>query len=173
MRKLLDTLYASCGWIAGLCMLGVLALVLLTIVARLAGISAPGTDAWAGYCMAGAGFMALAATLKSGEHIRVTLLLTALQGVAQGRWHRALEIIALALGVLLAGFIAFYSAHLVWQSWDIGDVSVGMDATPLWIPQTLMALGTLVFFIAFCDELLLECLGKRIPPHNQEAAPHE
>jgi len=172
IRKCLDTLYSVCGWLAGLCMLGVFALVLLTIAARLLGISAPGSDAWAGYCMAGAGFMALAATLKSGEHIRVTLLLAALCGVAQGRWHRALEIAALAIGILLSGFVAFYSAHLVWQSWEIGDISVGIDATPLWIPQTLMALGTLVFFIALCDEFVLELRGQRTSPNMQEV-PHE
>jgi len=151
-------------------MVGVFALVLLTIAARLLGISAPGSDAWAGYCMAGAGFMALAATLKSGEHIRVTLLLSAMRGVT--RVHKIMELAALALGVLLSGFMAFYSVHLVWQSWDIGDVSVGIDATPLWIPQILMALGTLVFFIALCDELLLELLGQRVSPTIQEV-PHE
>ena len=34
-----------------------------------------GTDAYAGYCMAAAAFLALAHTLKRGEHIRVTLFL--------------------------------------------------------------------------------------------------
>jgi len=172
IRKCLELLYGSSGWLAGLCMVGVFVLVLLTIVARLVGISVPGSDAWAGYCMAGAGFMALAGTLKNGEHIRVTLLLAALRGVAQGRWHKALEICVLLLGVLLSGFVAFYAAHLVWQSWDIGDVSVGIDATPLWIPQMLMALGTGIFFIAMCDELVLELAGKRIPAATQEV-PHE
>jgi len=172
IRKLLDVLYGICGWLAGLCMVGVFALVLLTIVVRLLGVSAPGTDAWAGYCMAGAGFMALATTLKSGEHIRVTLLLAAVRGMAHGRILKMLEVAALVLGVLLSGFVAFYSAHLVWQSWDIGDVSVGIDATPLWIPQIFMALGTLVFFIALCDELLLELSGQRVSPQTQEL-PHE
>ena len=39
----------------------------------------PGTDAYAGYLMAAAGFLALAHTLKRGEHIRVTLLLSHLR----------------------------------------------------------------------------------------------
>ena len=54
----------------------------------------PGTDAYAGYCMAAAGFLALAHTLKRGEHIRVTLIL---EHVA-GRARRALELWALAVG---------------------------------------------------------------------------
>ena len=159
MRKLLDSLYSASAWLAGLFMIGVLLMVLLTIFSRLLGFSAPGTDAYAGYAMAGAGFMALASTLKNGEHIRVTLLLGALKGGA----HRALEVAALAIAVALSGFLAFYSSRLVWQSWEIDDVSMGMDATPLWIPQLFMALGTLVFFIAFCDELILELLGRRQP----------
>ena len=168
MRKLLDSLYSASAWLAGLFMIGVLLMVLLTIFSRLLGFSAPGTDAYAGYAMAGAGFMALASTLKNGEHIRVTLLLGALKGGA----HRALEVAALAIAVALSGFLAFYSSRLVWQSWEIDDVSMGMDATPLWIPQLFMALGTLVFFIAFCDELILELLGRR-QPRVVEDAHHE
>lgn len=165
MRRLLDGLYSASAWLAGLCMVGVLAMVLLTVVSRLLGFSAPGTDAYAGYAMAGAGFMALASTLKHGEHIRVTLILGMLKGAA----HKALEVAALVIATLLSGFLAFYSARLAWQSWEIDDISVGIDATPLWIPQVFMALGTLVFFIAFCDELVLELTGRRKSGANEDA----
>lgn len=163
MRKLLDGLYAISGWLAGLSMIGVLMMVLLTVVSRLFGFSAPGTDAYAGYAMAAAGFLALATTLKKGEHIRVTLVL----GMLKGGALKAMELLALTIAVVLSGFLAFYSSRLVWQSWEFNDLSVGIDATPLWIPQVLMAVGTLVFFIAFVDELVLEILGKR------QAAPSE
>ena len=168
MRKWLDRLSADSAWAAGISMIGVLVMVLLTIVSRLFGFHAPGSDAYAGYAMAGAGFMALASTLKAGEHIRVTLLLGALKGHAL----KALEVTALVIATLLSGFLAFYSARLVWQSWEINDISVGIDATPLWIPQLFMALGTLVFFIAFCDELVLELLGRRTA-RDMEDAHHE
>jgi len=49
---------------------------------------------------------------------------------------------------------------------------VGIDATPLWIPQLGMALGAVVFFIAFLDEFILELLGRRVPV-NHEDAHHE
>jgi len=169
MRRLLNGLYSASAWLAGISMVGVLLLVLTTILSRFFGFLAPGTDAYAGYAMAGAGFMALASTLKHGEHIRVTLVLGMLHGPAR----KALEVAALAIATLLAGFLAFYSAHLVWQSWEIEDISVGIDATPLWIPQLFMALGTLVFFIAFCDELVLELRGQRQPRDSQEEPHHE
>lgn len=165
MRKLLNGLYEASAWLAGLSMIGILVMVLLTVVSRLIGFSAPGTDAYAGYAMAGAGFMALASTLKKGEHIRVTLLLGALKGSAL----KTMEVIALGIATVLSGFLAFYASRLVWQSWEIDDISVGMDATPLWIPQLFMALGTLVFFIAFCDELVLELTGKRKPLVKEDA----
>ncbi|MDR3003336.1 MAG: TRAP transporter small permease subunit [Acidovorax sp.] len=168
MRKFLDGLYAASAWLAGLSMVGVLLMVLLTIASRLFGFSAPGTDAYAGYAMAGAGFMALASTLKKGEHIRVTLLL----GALKGQVRKAMEVAALLIATVLSGFLAFYATHLVWQSWDIGDISVGIDATPMWIPQVFMALGTVVFFIAFCDELVLELTGQR-KQASQEDAHHE
>lgn len=168
MRKWLDALYSASAWLAGLFMIGILLMVLLTIVSRVVGFSAPGSDAYAGYAMAGAGFMALASTLKKGEHIRVTLLL----GALKGRAHKGAELLALGIATLLAGFLAWYSVHLVWQSWEIDDISVGIDATPMWIPQISMALGTIVFFIAFLDELVLELRGQRVAP-SQEDAHHE
>ena len=165
MRKWLDGMYACSAWIAGLAMIGVLLMVLLTIISRFFGFAAPGSDAYAGYAMAGAGFMALASTLKHGEHIRVTLIL----GMLKGKSLKALEVTALGIAMLLSGFLAFYSARLVWQSWEIEDISMGIDATPLWIPQIFMALGTLIFFIAFCDELVLELRGQRQPRATEDA----
>ncbi len=165
MRKFLDGLYSTTAWVAGLSMIGILVMVLLTILSRLIGFNAPGTDAYAGYAMAGAGFMALASTLKKGEHIRVTLIIGALKGKA----YKVLEVVCLLIATVLSGFLAFYSTRLVWQSWEIDDISVGIDATPMWIPQIFMALGTLVFFIAFCDELVLELLGKRKAVVNEDA----
>ncbi|MBV2181960.1 MAG: TRAP transporter small permease [Castellaniella sp.] len=157
MRPWLDKLYDASAWLAGLCMIVVLIAVTMTILGRLMGFPVGGIDAYAGYAMAGSGFLALASTLKKGEHIRVTLVL----GMLRGARRRALEIAALLIAVLLAGFLAFYSARLVWQSWAFQDISTGIDATPMWIPQLLMAAGTLVFFIAFLDEFCLEILGKR------------
>ncbi len=157
MRKLLDGLYDGAAWLAALFMIGVLAMVLLSIVSRLLHFHVPGTDAYAGYAMAGAGFLALAHTLKRNEHIRVTLVIGRLKGNAR----RAMELWSLTVAMLLSGLFAFYSARLSWQSHEFHDISTGNDATPLWIPQLLMAAGTLVLFIAFLDEWVMELRGQR------------
>ena len=63
-------------------MVALLVILMLGIAGRLLHVHRPGTDAYAGYLMAGCGFLALAHTLKRGEHIRVTLLSGRLQGRA-------------------------------------------------------------------------------------------
>jgi TRAP-type C4-dicarboxylate transport system permease small subunit len=157
VRKLLDALYDGAVALAALFMVGLLAMVLLSILGRQLHFHVPGTDAYAGYMMAGAGFLALAHTLKRGEHIRVTLLLSALRV----RTRHAFEMWALAAAAGLAALSAWYSCRLAWQSYTFHDISTGNDATPLWIPQLAMAAGTLILTIAFVDELVLEWQGRR------------
>ncbi len=169
MRRLLDALYDGAAWLAALCMIGLLVMVLLSIVSRQLHFHVPGTDAYAGYLMAGAGFLAMAHTLKKGEHIRVTLLLSALQG----RAHKAMELWALAAATALAVLSAFYAGRLAWQSHSFNDVSTSNDATPLWIPQLSMAIGSVILAIAFADELLLELQGRRRVVASEEALHNE
>lgn len=163
MRRLLDFVYDGAAAVAALFMVGLLGMVLLSILSRQLHFHVPGTDAYAGYLMAAAGFLALAHTLKRGEHIRVTLLLNALKG----RWKQGFEIWSLGLATLLAVLFAYYSCKLAWQSHEFHDISTGSDATPLWIPQIAMAVGTVVLALAFVDELVLELLGRRTR-HNPD-----
>ncbi len=169
MRNALDRLYDAAAALAALFMVGLLAMVLLSIVSRQLHFHVPGTDAYAGYLMAGAGFLALAHTLKRGEHIRVTLLLSALPGAGR----RALELWSLAAASLLAWLFAFYAARLAWQSHAFNDVSTASDATPLWLPQLTMALGTLILAIAFVDEFVLELRGRRRATQSVEMLHNE
>lgn len=168
-RRSLDALYAAAAGLAALAMVALLAMVLISILGRQFHFNLAGADAYAGYLMAAAGFLALAHTLKRGEHIRVTLLI----GNLQGRWKRSVEIWALAVASLLAGLFAFYSCKLAWQSHTFHDISTGNDATPLWIPQLAMAIGTVVLAIAFVDELVLEWCGERRSATPGEALRNE
>jgi TRAP-type C4-dicarboxylate transport system permease small subunit len=169
MRKLLDGLYNSAAALAALFMVGLLAMVLLSIVSRQLHFHVPGADAYAGYLMAASGFLALAHTLKRGEHIRVTLLLNALKGKSK----KAMEIWSLVVATLLALLFAVYSCKLAWQSRAFNDISTGSDATPLWIPQLAMAFGAVILLIAFIDELVLEIQGRRVTVTSGEALRNE
>ena len=169
MRRTLDALYDAAGVLAALFLAGTLAMVLTGILGRLMSFHVPGTDSYAGYCMAASGFLALAHTLKRGEHIRVTLILEHIGP----RAHRVLSLVALVVALLLAALFAYYSVRLAFQSWQFNDVSTGNDATPLWIPQIAMAVGTLTLAIAFADELAREWSGQRQAPKADAPLHHE
>jgi TRAP-type C4-dicarboxylate transport system permease small subunit len=158
LRRTLDRLYDAAGLLAALFLVGTLAMVLTGIAGRWFGFHLPGTDAYAGYCMAAAGFLALAHTFRRGEHIRVTLLLEH----AGPRLRHALELWALAAATVLAALFAWYSARLAWQSYEFNDVSTASDATALWIPQLTMAAGTIVLLVALVDALVREARGSRV-----------
>jgi len=169
MRKSLDALYNGAAALAALFLVGLLVMVLLSISGRQLHFYVPGTDAYAGYLMAASGFLALAHTLKKGEHIRVTLLLQALHG----GWKKGMELWALGFASVLAIVIAGYSCRLVWQSYTFHDISTASDATPLWLPQIGMAAGTVVLAIAFLDEFVLEARGRRVVHLSGEALRNE
>ena len=169
MRRFLDALYNAAAALAAVCMVALLVMVLLSVFGRQFNFHVPGTDAYAGYLMAASGFLALAHTLKKGEHIRVTLVLGALSAGPK----RAMEIWAHGAGALIAILVAIYSCRLVWQSHSFHDISTSNDATPLWIPQLAMAAGTIILVIAFIDELLIELGGKRVTVAPTEALRNE
>ncbi|PTW51463.1 TRAP transporter small permease [Rhodovulum kholense] len=149
LRRLLDALYLAGGVIAAGFLLAILGLIVAQMVARWTGHVVPGASDYAGYCMAAASFFAFAHALDRGAHIRVGLLLTAL-----GRHRRWAEIWAMAVGAVTATFFARYAVKGTYWSWKLGDVSQGLDRTPLWVPQLSMAAGTVLLAICFWDHLI-------------------
>ncbi|TAG47584.1 MAG: TRAP transporter small permease subunit [Betaproteobacteria bacterium] len=164
--RLTTQLYQALMIGACIAMVMAFATIALGVVAREAAWNIPGLDAYAGYSIAAALFLALPATLKQGDHIRVTLLAQRLNA----RWRRGLEHFCLFLGVALSGYVAYFSCRLVWISWTTHDVSQGADATALWIPQTFMAIGAIGFTISFVDAWLHHFRGEQFFAVSDEAA---
>lgn len=152
----LQVFYKILLLLACLAMLAAFVTIVLGIVARQAGWDIPGLDAYAGYSIAAALFLALPETLQHGDHIRVTLVLQRLGP----RARHALDVWGLAAGAALSAALAFYACRLVWISQLTHDVSPSADATPLWIPQLAMALGCIGFALAFGDALLATIRGR-------------
>jgi TRAP-type C4-dicarboxylate transport system permease small subunit len=158
ISKFFDMIYDAAGGLAALFMIGTLAMVVASIAGRMFHFYLPGSDAYAGYCTAAAGFLALAHTLRRGEHIRVTLLLHRFGAAMQ----RRLEIAVHLAGVLLAGAFAWFSLRLMVLSYQIEDISTANDATPLWIPQLGMAIGAMLLLVAVVH-CLMDILAGRTP----------
>jgi TRAP-type C4-dicarboxylate transport system permease small subunit len=161
VRTLLDPLYKALGALGALFILATLVIEVVNIVGREIGYSMAGIDAYAGYTLAAGSFLALAAALRHGDHIRVTLLIQRLTG--RRRWW--IEVFCLAVATFLSGYFAWFAGRLVWGSYLYHDVSQNVDATPLWIPQLSMAIGLAAMFLAFLEELI-ETLrtGKVVTP---------
>ena len=143
--------------------------VLLGIVARVAVWDMQGFDAYAGFAIAMALFLALPETFRHGDHIRVTLFLDHLSARARS----AFEYWSLGAGLALSVFFAYFACRLVWISYVTGDVSPSIDKTPLWLPQIFVALGCIGFAVAFVDALAARIRRRSLPPAASETAHYE
>lgn len=165
IRKLLDGLYLLAGWLAGLFMLAIFAMMMALSLGRQVGINVKSGDDIASWCMAAMAFLALAHTFKSGEMIRVGLLTERLSGTP--RWLA--EVFALAMASLFIGYFAWHAVQLVYTSWKINDMSTGVLVVPLWFPQLGFCAGLVILFIALIDELVHVLAGNK--PRYEKAPP--
>jgi len=162
MRKALDRLYLASGWI-GAFFIGAIALlvvcqVVLNLIDRIAGLltgtaiglTIPSYADFTGFFLAAASFLALAHTLRQGAHIRVTLLISHLPD----KIGRVFEFWCVGVGTFIAIYFTWYTALLVLESREFNDLSPGMIAVPLWIPQTAMLIGLIILSISLVDILV-------------------
>ncbi len=148
-RRVLDGVYNAGGYVAALCLLAILVVIVAQMVTRWMNVSVPGLSEYAGYLMASASFLSFAHGLNRGVHIRVSLALTAL-----GERRFWGELWCMLIGTAASCYLAWYAVRLVYWSRKLGDVSQGQDATPLWMVQTPMAVGAVLLAICFIDNLV-------------------
>ncbi len=162
----LHRLYAAGTVLAAIFMVLIAALTLAQVIGRVIGVLVPDAGDLAGYAMAATIFLALAHTFRSGGHIRVNLLLTHVGP----RLRHALECWCLVVLAGIGALFAAVSVKLVLDSYELGDVSTGMMPVPLWIPQTSMALGAILFEMAVIEELVRVFRGREPRYEQAEAA---
>lgn len=155
MRKFLDRLYLGSGVLAGIFLILIAALSLAQISGRVLGFDAYSFDDFAGFCMAASSFLGLAHTYRRNEQIRVAIVIDRLTG---GK-RKAMEALCLGASTFLVGYFAWYAVDMAVTSYQINDVSQGLVAVPLWIPQSGMALGLAIVAIALFDDLVVLLAG--------------
>jgi len=168
MRNVLNLLYKASGWSAAFCILAICVLVIaqvtLNLIDKVAGLlfdtaiglTIPSYSDFTGFFLAGASFLALAYTLREGGHIRVTLLLQQLPP----KFQHIAEIWCLSLVCAITVFFTYYTGSLVFESWTYNDLSSGMVAVPIWIPQSSILVGLAILSIALIDELICVIRGQ-------------
>jgi TRAP-type C4-dicarboxylate transport system permease small subunit len=97
----------------------------------------------------------MAQAFRNGDFVRVTLLLERLSPPAR----RTFEIVSLVVAAFAIGYLAFWAARFTYESWQFNDMPVGLLVVPLWIPQMTFVVGSLLFFIAVVDELVMVLRG--------------
>jgi TRAP-type C4-dicarboxylate transport system permease small subunit len=162
MRNLLDALYRISGWLAAgfIGAIGLLVVVqvscnLIDRISTIAtgtaiGLTIPSYADFTGFFLASASFLALAHTFRQGGHIRVTLFISHLPPLLA----KAAEFWCIGVAALISCYFTWYTGILVWESYDFHDLSSGMIAIPLWIPQLGMLIGLAILSIALLDEFI-------------------
>jgi len=178
--KLLDGVYFASGAIAACFMVTILLLIVVQMVARWTSVAIPGTTEFAGYAMAATSFFALSHALTRGAHIRVSIILNA--NAFLKRWLDVFAVFSAAIiATYFARFAVKTNALsemlndrtqgqdqipewvvtlLSLPSRAIGEWGTAMAEssselvfTPVWIPQLVMSIGTMLLAIALWDTL--------------------
>ena len=172
MRSFLDWLYRAGLALAALAFAAIALLVLVQVLGRLIdraarligapppGITVPSLAEIGAFLFVGAVFLGLAGTLRAGGHVRVTLLTRVLPRAA----NRVLGLAVTTAAAALAAFATWSSAMQMLDSWAYDSVSYGMIPIPLWLPQGVMTLGLVLFFVALAEACWDFATG-RTPAH--------
>lgn len=126
------------------------------------GLVVPGLSEISGFLLVGATFLGLAYTFVNHGHIRVTLLISHLKPKSRV----FVEVWCLSLALALCVYLTFYTFRLVEDSWSFNEMSYGMLRIKLWIPQTVMFLGLVLFSLAILETWLNRLIQALTKPNE-------
>ena len=152
----LKNIYRFSGYIAAIFLILVAVFILTGIASRIFGFYIRGLAEYSGYCMAASSFFALSYTFVEGGHIRITLFLEKVSGIKK----KILEIWCLIIASFYSGYLAFYFIKMLKISYEFQERSEGADEILIWIPQTSVALGSLIFFVCVFHQFILALFNK-------------
>jgi len=158
INKNLSFLYIGSGYLAAFFLVAVLLFILTGISSRIFGFYIRGLAEYSGYSMAASSFFALSYTFYEKAHIRITLFLEKLKPTNK----RLAEIWCLFIATIFSGFLAFYFTKMMFVSIKFEERSEGADEILIWIPQSAVAFGSIIFFICVFHHLIISVLRTKI-----------
>ena len=150
MRKFLDRLYDGSLALAGVFLVGIFVVMVGEAILRKMGSFIPGASDLVGWFCAAAGFLALPATFKRGDMVRVGMLADALPP----RVRKPLLLACLLLALVFTSYLLWAAGGYLWRGWRSGEMTQGMIEIATWIPQSSLLAGALLLLIAVIDELV-------------------
>jgi TRAP-type C4-dicarboxylate transport system permease small subunit len=156
MTSPFEPIYRLTAFLAALALVAIAAIILADVALRQFGGQIRSSDDFAVFALAATAFLGLGPTYRRNEHIRVGIIIDRLTG----RPRRLLEIGVLAVASVLVAWGAWWAGRFVYDSWRFHEVSQGLVAVPLWIPQFAMALGMAVLLLALVEDLVAMLRGR-------------
>ncbi|MGP9590374.1 TRAP transporter small permease [Halomonas sp. AOP42-B2-16] len=147
LYQAVDTLSRIMAHLAGLSIL-IIALMQVTeiIVRNLLGISLTFVWEYAAYMHIAAIFMGLSFTLRTGGHIQVTLLATALP--------RLFEYMSTIIGLIISSYLSYALIRMCYSWGSTGRTSGTIDNLPLVYPMAFVAFGASVLTLQLLLRLI-------------------
>lgn len=140
------------GGLAAGVLIAAIALLMATEIFMRSVVDAPLSFSWeySAYAMATVFFLGAAYALRAGGHVRVSLLQQMLP-----RWAtRPLEIVVTLAGLAITSYVAWAAIRFAAMSFERGTTSFTPTKTPLYLPQSLVALGLVILAAQFVARLL-------------------
>jgi TRAP-type C4-dicarboxylate transport system permease small subunit len=157
MRRALNAFYGFTVFLAAAAMVSIAGLILVQVVLRLFGTQLKSADDFAGYALVATIMLGLAPTYRHNAQIRVGLIIE--RFALHSPIRRMLELFVVALSFVLVAWASWISLHFVYESYIYNEMSQGLLAIPLWMPQFFMAFGLTSFALALLDDLIVHLMG--------------
>ncbi len=147
----IDRLAIWAAALAAACLISMAVLMMGEVIARSA-FSQSLVFSWefSGYLMGATFLFGAAHTLRSGGHVRVSLLAEHLpRGLARG-----LDYFSTLVGIVVTAYILYALCDLTYSSYTRDIVSFTPTQTPLIVPQGVLAIGALLLFLQMLARLI-------------------
>lgn len=171
LLRVIEKLTVLDGWLGVACLAVLVALMLLELTLRALSNVFPAIPgdipvAWeyCSYLMAATFTFGAAMTLRTGGHVRVTLLLANLDVARRNMLELAISLV----GTASFGYLTYAMMRFTWTAFVTEQTSVS-SGTLLWMPQSLVTVGMLLLTLQLVARALEAVLGLPLEDHTLKA----
>ena len=162
--RLNNALGTAAIWASSLLLVYVVVHISTEIIARsFFALSTHSVDEFVGYAVGAMTFLSLAYTFRNQKHIRVTIL----QSFVRGQLAVLVEVLCIVMTFAIMAFLARYVFRTLARDWERGTVSPTLTETPVWIIDSVILLGLVLFMSQLLVSLVL-VIRDGVPKTNSD-----